>query len=101
MTETVSKTPAPSVKAVSSVNTANSATQRVLANRILFNDQRCFLTGSVSTEIQACHLIDAIRPKQKQAKINLKAQVEFILSRQGFNGRRAFFLDSLINCLAC
>ncbi|KAJ7688364.1 hypothetical protein B0H17DRAFT_1202924 [Mycena rosella] len=99
-TEFRSKTPAPSLKASSSVNTANSTTQRVLSNRILFNDQRCFLTGSVSTEIQACRLINAIRPKQKKAKMDLKAQVEFILTRQCFNGKRPFFLDSLMNCLA-
>ncbi|KAJ7508538.1 hypothetical protein B0H11DRAFT_2304690 [Mycena galericulata] len=99
MTETITKTPAPSAKVLSSLNTANSATQRVLVNRILFNDQRCFLTGSVSTEIQACHLITTIRTKN-QDKINLKAQVEFVLSRQGFNGKRAFFLDSLVNSVA-
>ncbi|KAJ7116373.1 hypothetical protein C8R44DRAFT_879748 [Mycena epipterygia] len=94
MSEIVNRTPAPSVKTTSSMN---SSSQSVLANRILFNDQRCFLTGEVSTETQACHLINAIRTKQKPAKINLKAQVEFILSRQGFNGKRPFFLDSLVN----
>ncbi|KAJ7491294.1 hypothetical protein FB451DRAFT_637585 [Mycena latifolia] len=97
MSGIVSRTPAPSVETTSSMH---SFSQSVLANRILFNDQRCFLTGEVSTETQACHLISAIRTTQKPAKINLKAQVEFILSRQGFNGKRAFFLDSLINCLA-
>jgi hypothetical protein len=70
--EVVDKTPAPSVKATSSVF---SYSQSVLENRVLFNDQRCFLTGEVSSEIQACHLINTIRTKQESAKIILKEQV--------------------------
>ncbi|KAJ7246345.1 hypothetical protein C8J57DRAFT_1724768 [Mycena rebaudengoi] len=91
--DTVKGTPAPSAKATSMFGFSQS----VLANRVLFNDQRCLLTGEVSTEIQACHLINATH--NKDAKAFLKLQVEFILTRQGFNGLRGFFLDSLFNCL--
>ncbi|KAJ7888841.1 hypothetical protein B0H13DRAFT_2533119 [Mycena leptocephala] len=98
--ENISRTPVPSLRPASSINTENSATRRVLANRVLFYDQRCFLTGSVSPETQACHLINTIRPKGKERKKRLKEQIEFILTRQGFNGQRAFCLDSVINVLA-
>jgi hypothetical protein len=65
----------PSLRPASSINTENSATRRVLANRVLFYDQRCFLTGSVSPETQACHLINTIRPKGKERKKRLKEQI--------------------------
>jgi hypothetical protein len=73
--ENVSRTPVPSVKPASSTNTENSLSQQVLANRALFYDQRCFLTGSVSPETRACHLINTIRSKGKEAKKRLKEQI--------------------------
>jgi hypothetical protein len=70
--ENVSRTPAPSVKPASSTNTENSLSQQVLANRALFYDQRCFLTAP---ETRACHLINTIRSKGKEAKKRLKEQI--------------------------
>ncbi|KAJ6508895.1 hypothetical protein C8R45DRAFT_969209 [Mycena sanguinolenta] len=90
-------TPVPSIKTTSSLT---SLSQNTLANRVLFNDQRCFLTGDASAELQACHLVNAIRTNGKAVKINLKAQVEHLLTRQCFNGLKPFFLDSLANCIA-
>jgi hypothetical protein len=74
--EVFDKTPAPSVKATS------SDSQSVLENRVLFNDQRRFLTGEVSSEIQACYLINTIRTKQESAKIILKEQVPSNIMKQ-------------------
>ncbi|KAJ7675817.1 hypothetical protein DFH06DRAFT_1292062 [Mycena polygramma] len=93
-------TPGPSVRSSKSGQSINSTgTQSALAHRVLFKDQRCILTGLVSSELQACHLVNAIRTKKKQRQINLKQQVEFILTRQGFNGKHSFYLDSLVNCV--
>ncbi|KAJ7761549.1 hypothetical protein DFH07DRAFT_815391 [Mycena maculata] len=92
------RTTAPaSIRSASSAN--SNGVQSYLSHRVLFHDQRCFLTGSLSGGIQACHLVNAIRTKNRPGKVNLKRQVEFILTRQGFNGRREFFLDSLVNCV--
>ncbi|KAJ6508896.1 hypothetical protein C8R45DRAFT_459319 [Mycena sanguinolenta] len=90
-------TPAPTRKASSSVT---SLSQRTLANRVLYNDQRCLLTGKASAELQACHMVNTIRPKNNPEKENLKARIEHVLTRQGFNGLRPFALDSLANCVA-
>ncbi|KAJ6541764.1 hypothetical protein B0H19DRAFT_1174572 [Mycena capillaripes] len=98
--EHAASTPAVSVKTRSSADSGISLSQAVLANKLLFHDQRCFLTGEASTELQACHLINAIHTKGRVVKINLKEQVEFILNRQCFHGKRTFFLDMLVNCLA-
>ncbi|KAJ7093189.1 hypothetical protein C8R44DRAFT_815808 [Mycena epipterygia] len=80
-------------------SSAGSVSQSLLAHRILLYDQRCLLTGAVSTDIQACHLINAIRTKNDLIKIRLKSDVQSILSRQCFNGQQLFFLDSLSNCV--
>ncbi|KAJ6585198.1 hypothetical protein B0H19DRAFT_1108747 [Mycena capillaripes] len=89
-------TPPPSLKSISSVGSEHSATTKY---RVLFRDQRCLLTGFVSADIQPCHLVNTIRTKKKTSRINLKAQVEFILTRQGFNGRGVFLLDTLADCI--
>jgi len=40
-----------------------SVTQSTIRNRVLLHDQRCFVTGALSTQLEACHLINAIRVK--------------------------------------
>lgn len=35
-------------------------TQSTLAHQVLLHDQRCLVTGAISSQLQACHLINAI-----------------------------------------
>ena len=56
---------------------SGAVTQKTLANKVLLRDQRCLVTGAVSSQIQACHLVNAIRYKSsnKQIKMPLKLDV--------------------------
>ncbi|KAF9647201.1 hypothetical protein BDM02DRAFT_2747636 [Thelephora ganbajun] len=98
-----------------------SATQSTLTHRVLLYDQRCLVTGAVSTQLQACHLINTIRMNNsnREIKAPLKDEVvrslsliipdtlggcnifaqESILTQQQF-GTGKFSLDSLSNCAA-
>jgi len=58
----------------SEVTSTTSVTQSTLAHRLLFYDQRCLVTGAVSSQLQACHLVNAIRvDKSKPGKQKEKA----------------------------
>ena len=67
---------APASTAKSSRTSQASGTQSTIRHRVLLYDQRCFLTGAVSIQLEACHLVNAIRmnagnraekePKKKQ-----------------------------------
>ena len=60
----------------SSKKSKASGTQSTIRNRVLLHDQRCFVTGAVSIQLEACYLVNAIRmdagnraekePKKKQ-----------------------------------
>ena len=57
-------------------SSGTSTTRKTLARRVLLYDQRCLVTGAASNQLQACHLVNAIRNKpNKRDKILLKAQV--------------------------
>ena len=47
-----------------------SITQRTLTNRVLLRDQRCLVTGAVSNQLQACHLVNSIRTKKSNENTN-------------------------------
>jgi len=59
-----------------------SSTQSTLRHRVLLYDQRCFVTGAVSNQLEACHLINAIRmdKSNRTTKKPLKDQVVSISS---------------------
>lgn len=55
-----------------------------LKYELLKYDQRCLVTGTVSPQLQACHLVNTIRtekctPKVKKKREDLKKQVVRIL----------------------
>ena len=54
-----------------------SKTLSRLTNQVLFYDQRCLVTGTVSTALQAFHLVNAIRSKEsdQEGKKSLKKEV--------------------------
>jgi len=56
---------------------ANSVTQSTLAHRLLLRDQRCIITGAVSNQLQACHLINTIRmtTSNRAEKLSLKEEI--------------------------
>ncbi len=56
---------------------SSSVTQSTLAHRVLLKDQRCLITGAVSTQLQACHLINTIRMNvcNRAEKLPLKQEV--------------------------
>jgi hypothetical protein len=56
---------------------SSSMTQSTLAHRVLLKDQRCLITGAISTQLQACHLINVIRmqPSNRAVKLPLKEEV--------------------------
>jgi len=60
-----------------SATSSASMSQSTLAHRVLLYDQRCLVTGGVSDQIQACHLINTIRmgKSNRQEKTNLKNRV--------------------------
>ncbi|KAJ7151183.1 hypothetical protein C8R46DRAFT_1123494 [Mycena filopes] len=82
----------------SSAASTFTRSQSTLSHKIAFHDQRCLFTGAVTTELRACHLINTIRTKNNTKK-STKALIEFILTRQGFNGGSSFYLDSMPNCI--
>ena len=61
----------------SSAGSSFSVTQSTLAHRVLLNDQRCLITGAVSNQLQACHLINTIRINEsnRAEKLPLKQEV--------------------------
>ena len=61
----------------SSAGSAASVTQSTLAHRVLLRDQRCLITGAVSNQLQACHLINTIRmtTSNRAEKLPLKKEV--------------------------
>ena len=44
----------------STATSTSSVTQGTLARQVLLYDQRCLVTGAVSTQLQACRLINTI-----------------------------------------
>ena len=61
----------------SSVASSDCMSQSSLTHRVLLYDQRCLVTGGVSDQLQACHLISTIRMDEsnRQEKSNLKKRV--------------------------
>jgi len=65
----------------SEASSTTTATQSTLANRLLLYDQRCLVTGAVSNQLQACHLVNAIRvdslfkPEKREEKLATKKKV--------------------------
>jgi len=51
--------------------------QSTLTHRLLLYDQRCLVTGAVSTQLQACHLINTIHmdKSNEEAKNPLRENV--------------------------
>jgi len=56
---------------------STSVTQSTLAHRLLLRDQRCLITGAVSNQLQACHLINTIRmtTSNQAEKLPLKREI--------------------------
>lgn len=67
-----------------------------LRHRLLLYDQRCLVTGAVSNQLQACHLVNTIRvdkaksQETKEQKIALKEAV--VGSQPLFASRRCWNL---------
>lgn len=61
----------------STVTSTSSTTQSSLTHKVLLYDQRCFITGAVSSQLRACHLINAIRmdDSNQEEKLPLKKAV--------------------------
>lgn len=61
----------------SSTTSTTSVTQNTLLHQVLFYDQRCLVTGAVSTQLQPCHLVNMIRvnDSNQEEKVALKEEV--------------------------
>jgi len=70
----------------SSVASSDYMSQSTLTHRVLLYDQRCLVTGGVSDQLQACHLVSTIHMDEsnRQEKSNLKKRVV-----RGFHFRHA------------
>jgi len=58
--------------------TSTSGTiQSTLTHKLLLRDQRCLVTGAVSTQLKACYLINAIHigKSNREEKLALKKEV--------------------------
>lgn len=52
-------------------------TQSTLTHKLLLRDQRCLVTGAVSAQLKACHLINTVRidKSNQEEKLALKKEV--------------------------
>ena len=66
-----------------------SSAQSTLAHRVLLNDQRCLITGAVSSQLQACYLIP-MKVSNKDEKLIMRKEVV-----------RRPFLNTLDNSKTC
>ena len=65
-----------------------STTQSTLRHRVLLYDQRCLLTGAVSNQLEACHLINAIR-MDKSNRATKEPLKDLVVSISSFPTRQA------------
>lgn len=81
VTETLPANPLLGFKAPTSVPSVapptSGSNQKTLARKALLYDQRCLVTGAVSNQLQACHLINIIRAgsSNRKEKLPLRKQV--------------------------
>jgi len=61
----------------SSATPTTDMTQSTLAHQVLFYDQRCLVTGAVSSQLEPCYLVNAIRANDsnREEKLALKKEV--------------------------
>jgi len=73
---------APASTVRSSRSSQASGTQSTIRHRVLLHDQRCFVTGTLSIQLEACHLVNAIRMNagNRAQKEPQKKQIVCVLS---------------------
>jgi hypothetical protein len=61
----------------STVASVSSMTRSTLTHKVLLYDQRCLVTGAVSSQLQPCHLINTIcmDKTNQEEKLTLKKEV--------------------------
>ncbi|KAF9644396.1 hypothetical protein BDM02DRAFT_3121961, partial [Thelephora ganbajun] len=61
----------------SATTSTGGMAQSTLAHRALLYDQRCLITGAISSQLQACHLVNAIcmDKSNQERKLHLKEEV--------------------------
>lgn len=61
----------------SPATSTSSVTRSVITHRVLLYDQRCLVTGAVSNQLRACHLVTTIctNKSNQEEKLSLKKEV--------------------------